>query len=98
MREMISGRASMRMTRIPSGTKGVPLSLRVRRVSPVEMILRVNVCQREKKALHGPDDPETCRCQLRHRLSSPQTGFGMLDRMPFPPPPSKPLEPPTGDS
>ena len=49
-------------------------------------------CQREKKALHGPGDPATYRCQLLCSLRFPRAGSGMLDRIPFPPLPREPPE------
>ena len=54
---------------------------------------RRQLCQREKRTLHRPDYPVTCRCQLLCSFRSPPTGFGMLDRIPFPPRPAKPLKP-----
>ncbi len=53
---------------------------------------RRQLCQREKRTLHGLDYPVACRCQLFCNFRSPPTGFGMLDRIPFPPLPAKPLD------
>lgn len=99
VRDEISGRASMRMIKTPNGAKSAPLSRCVQTPSSNWNGIRgVSNVKEKRKLSSGLTTLKTSRCQLLYSLLSPQIGFGMFVRIPFPPLPTIPPDLPEESS